>query len=364
MGPADGDVPPAARDAMTKPIRVLVVDDSAFIRKVVTQMLSRNASIEVVGTARDGVDALEMTEVHRPDVVTLDLVMPRMNGAEFLREQRRRRPVPVVICSITHQSASLALEALEAGAVDFVQKPTALATDRVYEIADELTAKVIAASRATPVRRMPEPRALPSVPRAPVPAPAHRPAVDVVVLGISTGGPQALREVIPSLPAHFSVPIAMVLHMPVGYTEMYAQRLNQISALEVIEAREGDVLRPGVVWLAPAGRHLSFVRASDGSVTAHLDVSPLDTQHRPSVDVLFKSAADVFGPRVLGVVMTGMGSDGLLGAAHIKAHGGRVITEAESSCVVYGMPRAVVEASLSDHSATVENMAGAIMEQV
>ena len=348
---------------MTKPIRVLVVDDSAFIRKVVTQMLSRSAMVEVIGTARDGMDALEMTELHHPDVITLDLVMPRMNGAEFLREQRRRRPIPVVICSITHQSASLALEALEAGAVDFVQKPTALATDRVYEIADELTSKVIAASRATLVRRMPETPAAASVASAAVPTPAHA-RVDVVVLGISTGGPQALRELIPRLPADFGVPIAMVLHMPVGYTEMYAQRLNQISLLEVIEVRDGDVLRPGVVWLAPAGRHLSFVRAPDSSVTAHLDVSPLDTQHRPSVDVLFKSAADVFGPRVLGVVMTGMGSDGLLGAAHIKAHGGRVITEAESSCVVYGMPRAVAEASLSDHSATLDTMAGAIMEYI
>ena len=349
---------------MTKRIRVLVVDDSAFIRKVVSQMLSRNASIEVVGTARDGMDALEMTELHHPDVITLDLVMPRMNGVEFLREQRRRGPVPVVICSITHESASLALDALEAGAVDFVQKPTALATDRVYEIADELAAKVIAASRAVVGPPVSEPRPVPAASRAALPTTAGGRRADIVVLGISTGGPQALREVIPSLPADLSVPIAMVLHMPVGYTEMYAQRLNQISALEVIEARDGAVLRPGLVWLAPAGRHLSFVRTPDDSIIARLDVSPLDTQHRPSVDVLFRSAADVFGSRVLGVVMTGMGSDGLLGAAHIKAQGGRIITEAESSCVVYGMPRAVVEASLSDHSATLENMAGAIMEHI
>jgi two-component system chemotaxis response regulator CheB len=156
----------------------------------------------------------------------------------------------------------------------------------------------------------------------------------------------------------------MVLHMPVGYTEMYAQRLNDISAVEVVEAKEGDVLRPGAVWLAPAGRHLTFVRGAAGETRAHLDLRPADTQHRPAVDVLFRSAADVFGPRVLGVVMTGMGSDGVLGAAHVKAQGGRVVTEAESSCVVYGMPRAVVEASLSDRVATLDEMADAIAEML
>jgi two-component system chemotaxis response regulator CheB len=156
----------------------------------------------------------------------------------------------------------------------------------------------------------------------------------------------------------------MVLHMPVGYTAMYAQRLNDISPLEVVEAGDGDVLRPGVVWLAPAGRHLTFVRGADAVVRARLDLRPTDTPHRPAVDVLFQSAAAIFGPRVLGVVMTGMGNDGLLGAAHIKAQGGRIATEAESSCVVYGMPRAIVEAALSDRSATLEEMAGAIAELI
>lgn len=349
---------------MTRPIRVLVVDDSAFVRKVVTQMLSRSSAIEVVGTARDGVDALEQAELLTPDVITLDLVMPRMNGVEFLRAQGARRPIPVVICSIAHESGALALEALEAGAVEFVQKPTALATDRVYEIADELIAKVLVAGQASVSRADSVPAGSQSgrggrAVRAPRP---H--STDIVVLGISTGGPQGLRVVIPRLPADFPVPVAMVLHMPVGYTAMYAQRLNEISALEVVEVGEGDVLRPGVVWLAPAGRHLTFVRSPGNAVLAHLDIRPHDTQHRPAVDVLFSSAAEVFGPRVLGVVMTGMGSDGLLGTAHIKAQGGTIITEAESSCVVYGMPRAVVEASLSDRVATLDDMADAIMELI
>lgn len=353
---------------MSALIRVLVVDDSAFIRKVVTQMLSRSPHIEVVGTARDGEEALEMVERHRPDVVTLDLVMPGMNGVEFLRRQMARRPLPVVVCSIAHESGEMAMEAFDAGAVEFVQKSTALATDRVHEIADELVAKVKAAASV-------------SISQVPAAAPARAGATvasgsgdgvvthgatraDVVVLGISTGGPQALRHVIPRLPADFPVPIAMVLHMPIGYTAMYAERLNEISPLEVVEARHGDLLRPGVVLLAPAGRHLTLVRQADGSVRAHLDVRPIDTQHRPSVDVLFRSAAETYGGRVLGVVMTGMGNDGVLGAAHVKAQGGRIITEAESSCVVYGMPRAVVEAALSDVSAPLDEMADVITELV
>jgi two-component system chemotaxis response regulator CheB len=347
---------------MERKIRVLVVDDSAFVRKVVSQMLRRSAELDVVGAARDGEDALELVERLQPDVVTLDLVMPRMNGVEFLRRQMERRRVPVVICSIAHESGEMALEALELGAVDFVQKPTALATERVFEIADELIAKVTAASR---VRLEP---GTPAKPESLTPAPSTSGTgvvrTDIVVLGISTGGPQALRRLIPQLPASLPVPIAMVLHMPVGYTAMYAQRLNDICSIRVVEAADGDLLEPGLVWLAPAGRHLTFVRGAGGETRAHLDLNPTDTQHRPAVDVLFRSAADVFGARVLGVVMTGMGNDGLLGSAHIKAQGGRIVTEAESSCVVYGMPRAVAEASLSDRSATLDEMAMTITELI
>ena len=355
---------------MTKPTRVLVVDDSAFVRKVVTEMLGRSESLQVVGFARDGEEALDQVERLRPDVVTLDLVMPRMNGVEFLREQNRRRRVPVVVCSIAHQSGEMALEAFEEGAVEFVQKPTALATDRVYEIAAELIAKVEAAARA--VVAAPLVRAVHVAADGAVSAGAQastaRPSrgfgrCDLVVLGVSTGGPQALRQLVPRLTRDFPVPVAIVLHMPVGYTEMYAQRLDAISTLEVSEAREGDELRAGVVLVAPAGWHLTVVR-NGRALHAHLDDGPTTTQHRPSVDVLFRSAAEVLGARVLGVVMTGMGNDGLLGAAHIKAQGGRVVTEAESSCVVYGMPRAIVEASLSDRSATLDQMADAIMEMI
>lgn len=347
---------------MDRVLRVLVVDDSAYVRKVVTQMLSRSPFLEVVGTARDGVEALEKVEALQPDVVTLDLIMPELDGVGFLRAQMARRPLPVVVVSIASESGELALAALDAGAVDFIQKPTALATERIFEIASELIEKVKAAA-SVPLARLPAP---------PAPAPAAPPVlvrpgagqVDVVVLGVSTGGPQALKFLIPQLPADLPVPVAMVLHMPVGYTEMYARKLDEISPLHVREAREGDVLRPGVALLAPAGRHLTFQRTADGTVVAHLDARPLDTPHRPSVDVLFRSAAEVFHDRVLGVVLTGMGTDGREGAAWIKSQGGLIFTEAEETCVVYGMPRAVVEASLSDRSVPLQQLAQAILEVV
>jgi len=250
------------------------------------------------------------------------------------------------------------LAALDAGAVDFVQKPTALATERLMEMADELVEKVKAAARS-PRRLIPAAAA----PAAPVASRPPRGVFDIVVIGISTGGPQALKQLIPLLPADCAVPVAMVMHMPVGYTEMYAKKLDELSPLHVVEAEEGTVITAGTVVLAQAGRHLTFHQES-GVVRAHLDVLPLDTPHRPSVDALFHSAANVYGARVLGVVMTGMGSDGREGAAWIKARGGSILTEAEESCVVYGMPRSVVEAGLSDAVVPLERMAQAIMERI
>jgi two-component system, chemotaxis family, protein-glutamate methylesterase/glutaminase len=343
--------------------RVLVVDDSAYVRKVVTQMLSRSPFLEVVGTARDGREALEIAEEVNPDVITCDLNMPAMDGVAFVQAQMARRPVPIVIISVVNCSGEQVLAALDAGAIDFLQKPTALASDRLLEVADELVEKVKAAA-AAPMNRMV------TVPAAavarPVAAPVRRAGageVDIVTLGISTGGPQALKILAPQLPADLPVPVAIVLHMPPGYTELYAAKLNEMTSLTVKEAAEGDEVRPGVVLLAPAGRHLTF-RRTGGRVVCHLDLRPLDTLHRPSVDVLFHSAAEVFGARTLGVVMTGMGSDGREGAAWIKAAGGRILTEAEESCVVYGMPRSVVEAGLSDASVRLDNMAEAILRQL
>jgi two-component system chemotaxis response regulator CheB len=342
-------------------IRVLIVDDSAYVRKVVAQMLSRSPFIEVVGTARDGADALERVEELRPDVVTCDLNMPVMDGLTFVRAQMARHPVAIVLISIAAEQGAQVLAALDAGAIEFVQKPTALATEKLMDIADELVEKVKVAARAS--MRPPAPvLQTPDVPPG-LPMPAKSDKVDIVVIGISTGGPQGLKIVIPRFPAEFPVPIAIVMHMPVGYTEMYARNLNDVSALTVVEAEEGQPIVSGTAYLAPAGRHLTFVR-SGTSVLAHLDVRPLDMLHRPAVDVLFQSAAEVFDNRVVGVVMTGMGSDGRSGAAWIKARGGVILTEAEETCVVYGMPRSVVEAGLSDRVLRIDAMARAIMEQV
>ena len=347
---------------MDRVLRVLVIDDSAYVRKVVREILSRSPFVEVVGTARDGREALDLVEQLDPDVVTCDLMMPELDGVGFVREQMQRRPVPIVIMSIANETAEAALTALDAGAVDFVQKPTALASEKIFEVSNELIEKVKAAGQIS-LNRIPispAPQATPVV--APVPKISGNHSVDLVVIGVSTGGPQGLKRLIPLLPEDFPVPVVMVMHMPVGYTEMYAAKLNELSRLEVREASAGDEIKPGHVFLAPAGRHLSFKREGNGKVVVHLDARPFDTLHRPSVDVLFQSAAEVYGNRVLGVVLTGMGSDGKQGAAWIKSQGGLVFTEAESTCVVYGMPAVVVEAGLSDKSVPLDDMARAIGE--
>ena len=342
---------------MSSLVRVLIVDDSAYVRKVIRQMLSRSPFIEIVGIARDGREALELAAELAPDVITCDLIMPELDGVGFIREQMALRPIPIVVVSVASESGELVLAALDAGAVDFVQKPTALASDRLLEIGDELVEKVKAAARAHP-----------SVSRPPAPDAVHRAAAthafDLVVIGISTGGPQALKLLIPKLPADLGVPVAIVLHMPVGYTELYARKLNEQSAVTVLEAKGGELLTPGHVYIAPAGRHLTLRRDGAGQVMTHLDVRPLDTPYKPSVDSLFRSAADVYGSRVLGIVMTGMGSDGREGSAWIKAKGGTILTESEASCVVYGMPRSIVEAGLSDGEVPLEEMAAALLERI
>ena len=340
-------------------IRTIIVDDSAFVRKVVRQMLSSSPRIDVVGLARNGEDALQMVESLRPDVVTCDLIMPELDGVGFVRRQMARRPLPILILTASPQDAERVLEALAAGAVDFVQKPTALASRELLFIRDELIAKVEAAAQTRTQTFSPR-----SEPKPVLVEPAGAANVDIVVLGISTGGPQALRYLVPEFPTHFPVPLVMVLHMPVGYTAFFAEKLAEVSQLPVREASDGCIVHPGEALLAPAGRHLSFRRGADGQVSVQLSVQPLDKPHRPSVDVMFQSAAQVFGRRVLGVVMTGMGDDGKEGARWIKAQGGTILTESEESCVVYGMPRSVVESGLSDASFPLTSMAEEISKRL
>jgi two-component system chemotaxis response regulator CheB len=343
------------------PIRVLVVDDSAFARKVIRECLSEAAGIEVVGVARSGLEALEKIAELSPDVVTLDLVMPDLDGVGVLRALPADGAPRVVVVSVSGGNSELGLEALQSGAVDLVQKPTSLANDRLYELRGDLVAKVRAAAAA---RVAHSPAALPSpVPplAAPHVAPSH--GMQVVVIGSSTGGPQALARLLAAIPADFSVPLAIALHIPAEYTEAMARRFDKVCAIDVVEAYDGVVMRPGLAVLARGGNHLKLHREETGRITGRVEVFPVMPFY-PSVDVLFHSAVEAYAGSVLGVVLTGMGTDGLVGAREIRAAGGRVITESESSSIVYGMPQAVHAAGLANAEAPLETMADEILRQL
>jgi len=346
---------------MSEPkVRVLVIDDSAFARKVLREILSASGEIEFLGSARDGLDALERIAVLKPDVITLDLEMPELDGLGVLGALKLQpEPPNVVVVSLTDEDGELGVSALQAGAFDIVHKPTALALDRLYELGDDLLQKVIAAGRVGKRRSLPV--AAPTIPPPPAPTVTH--GTRIVVVGASTGGPQALTTLIGDLPRDFPVPMAVVIHMPIGYTEAFARRLDKGSAVEVLEAREGLFLHPGQVIVARAGHHLTIVPAATGWRVS-LDLQPADAIHRPSVDVLFESAAARFGAGVLGVVLTGMGNDGLAGARAIHAVGGRLLTETEDSCVVYGMPRCVYQAGLAAAEGPAASMAAIIMSHL
>lgn len=338
-----------------KRVRILIVDDSAFARKVVREILQGEFT-EVVGAARDAYEALELAASLKPDLIISDLAMPGLDGIQFIRRQMAARPVPILVLSAAAQSSSEVFTALNSGALDVVHKPTGLSNDRLRDVRVDLLEKINVIMR---LGASPPVESLGPTPTVEEDVRAAR--VDLVVIGISTGGPQALRQLIPLFPKRFPVPIAIVLHMPIGYTALYAEQLNEICALEVKEAAEGDVLRPGVALLAQAGRHLLVERNGEGRAVVKLAVQPIDKLHRPSVDVLFRSAAETFGARTLGVVMTGMGDDGTEGARYIKAAGGVVFSEAQESCVIYGMPRSVVEAKLSDLTVPLGQMAQKII---
>lgn len=342
-------------------IKTVIVDDSAFVRKVLREMLARSPQIEVVGMARNGQEGLQIVAEMQPDVVTCDLLMPELDGVAFVREQMTRRPLPILILTASSQDAEQVLAALESGAVDFIQKPTALANNDLLGMREELVTKIKAAARA-PTRPMPV--APPKAKTEPAVSAPLATRVDIVVLGISTGGPQALRYLIPRFPASFPVPLVIVLHIPIGYTTFFAEKLNEISMLPVREATDGCLVQPRQALLAPAGRHLTFQRSADGTVRVRLSMQPLDKPHRPSVDVLLESAARVYEDRVLGVIMTGMGDDGKNGAACVKQAGGTILTEAEESCIIYGMPRSVVEAGLSDQAVPLASMAEEICKRL
>lgn len=337
-------------------LRVLVVDDSAFARKVMRELLEATSDIAVVGIARDGLDALEKIAELKPDVVTLDLMMPHLDGVGVLRELADKDPPPIVVVSMVDEDSELGVEALRLGAFDIVHKPTSLAVATLYDVRDDLLAKVRAAGAARPVRERTS-RVFP-------PAIVRTTSSDrIVVLGTSTGGPQALTQLARALPATFPAPLLVALHIPPGYTEALARRLDEDCALEVVEASDGLALAPGRVVIARAGAHLRVTRV-DGVDVAHVDVRATRSPYLPSVDVLFESAAELWGNRTIGVVLTGMGDDGTRGAKAIRDAGGVVITEAESSCVVYGMPRSVHDAGLSDEQVPLDGIIAAMLRRL
>ncbi len=343
---------------MTRRIRVLVVDDSAFARKVIRDSLSATADIDVVGIARDGLEALEKIAELSPDVMTLDLVMPNLDGIGVLKAMLPEGAPRVIVVSISDKQSELAVEALLLGAIDVVHKPTALASDQLYELGGELVAKVRAAAEARPLRLAPAPARHRPSPVASLQGPA------LVVLGTSTGGPQALTRLLMALPGSFPVPIAIALHIPAGYTDSLSRRLDDSCELTVREASPGLVLAPGTATIARGGLHLKIARDADGTLRAVLDTRPTDTAHFPCVDVLFESAVEACGGRLLGVVLTGMGDDGTRGSGAIHRAGGRTIVEAASSCVVYGMPRSVVEAGFAAREVSLDDMAAAMVREV
>src|SRR6266849_4215075 len=325
---------------MTERIRVLVVDDSALMRKLIPAILARDSSIEVVGTAMDGAFALKKIEELKPDVVTLDLEMPRMDGMETLRLIMRRAPLPVILFSTHSKEGGYAtLKALAFGAVDFVTKPKDAAAGHLEQIADLLIAKIKVAKRAAG-RKLP-----PAVIEETVaPKKATRAALPprrVIAIGISTGGPNALQYVLTQIPADFQSTIVIVQHMPEGFTEMFAKRLDECCALEVHEARSGDLLLAGRVLICPGNRHMMVRRMPRGDMAVLSDGPPVNG-HRPSADVLFHSVAQGFGLIAVGVIMTGMGDDGAEGLGAIKAAGGMTVAQSEDTCVVSGMPRAAI----------------------
>jgi len=347
---------------MKERIRVLVVDDSALMRKLIPLILERDPDIEVIGTAMDGAFALrKIAELH-PDVVTLDLEMPRMDGIETLRSIMRSAPLPVIVFS-THskEGAYSTFKALALGAIDFVAKPQDAAAGHLDPIAYQLVEKIKVAKRAG------GPKSLPKV-EAEAPAPQKNrsrlalPPNRTIAIGISTGGPNALQYLLSQIPGDFPGTIVIVQHMPEGFTDMFARRLDECCALEVQEAKSGDLLLAGRVLICPGNRHMMVRRMPRGEMVVLSDGPPING-HRPSVDVLFHSVAQEFALTAVGVLMTGMGDDGAEGLGAIKAAGGMTIAQSEDTCVVSGMPRAAILKGYANKVLPLESMAAFLVNQ-
>ena len=361
-------------------IRVLIVDDSPFMRKALERMLLEAEDIEVVGSARDGLDALEKIPLLKPDIVTLDVEMPRMDGLSCLKRIMVEMPLPVLmVSSLTQEGAHATLEALALGALDFIPKESSMANQAILQIQRDLQEKVRKLSASPRFRKIkpPVPPPVPpptrpgfaspvaprpsfGLPRPAPPAPsgglAGSPMAELLVIGCSTGGPKALQDLLPALPMALPVPCLIVQHMPASFTKAFAERLNGICEVDVKEAEHGEPARPGIVYIAPGGLHMNYrLKGNQGCI--ELNPEPASSIHRPSVDVMFQSVAEHCTRQVLAMILTGMGSDGARGMEMLKGKGAHTLAEAEESCVVYGMPRAAFERGCVDQVAPLGEMA-------
>jgi two-component system chemotaxis response regulator CheB len=336
---------------------VLIVDDSALVRKILTELINRAPDLTVVGSAPDPYVAREKIKQLNPDVLTLDVEMPKMDGIDFLEKIMRLRPMPVVmVSSLTEEGNDTTLRALELGAVDFVTKPKVEVADGLTDYAEELYDKIRAAARSRVKRRSRD-----SQPAAikPVVSSKRISSEKLLIVGASTGGTEAIRTFLSGLPSETPA-VLITQHMPEGFTRSFAQRLNGELALNVAEATDGQRIRPGNVYIAPGGFHMKLARSGADYIVRIVDEPPVN-RHKPSVDVLFESAAEVAGANAIGVIMTGMGKDGAAGMLEMKKQGAKTFAQDEESCVVFGMPGEAIAAGGVDEVLPLKRLAEAVI---
>jgi two-component system chemotaxis response regulator CheB len=352
--------------------RVVVVDDSALVRSLLGEIINRQSDMECVGAAADPIVAREMIRNLNPDVITLDVEMPRMDGIDFLAKLMRLRPTPVVMVStLTERGADVTLRALELGAIDFVAKPKIGVADGLRLLAEDITEKIRIASKAHLRRPAHAPAAAAHAADGGRPAPAAPAALPplgrlstekIVFIGASTGGTEATKEVLVHLPADFPA-VMITQHMPPGFTKSYAARLDGLCRIRVAEARDGERVLPGHAYLAPGGMHLSVERSGANYVARVVDGEPVN-RHKPSVEVLFKSAARVVGPNALGIMLTGMGADGAKAMRELRDAGSYNLVQDEASCVVFGMPREAIAAGAANEVLPLTQIATKLIERL
>jgi two-component system, chemotaxis family, protein-glutamate methylesterase/glutaminase len=341
-----------------KKVRVLVVDDSGYVISTITRRLQNDPEIEVIGSARNGVEAIEKVKELKPDVVTMDVVMPEMDGITALEHIMAECPTPVVMLSaLTSENAETTIKALEKGAVDFYLKPSIVRPVGTRTGDENLAEKLKAAARTLPNKKASVYEYVVGPGKKAV-VQKKTPFNKMVIIGSSTGGPKALMELVPNIPADISAAILIVQHMPPIFTNSLAERLNQASEIEVVEAREGDSVNRGTALMAPGGYHMII----NGEGRISLNQEPPVQGVRPAVDVTMKSVAGSYGDKSLGVVLTGMGSDGTLGSSYIKTAGGKVLAQDEATSAIYGMPKSVVRAGFADKIIPLDKMAKEIFQ--